>query len=741
MKGWIIDVFADTAKNCIVTWIKREDGSVEKIEHPFSPSFFVYSSPANLQVLEQTLEGKLFIKSMEYEVKRLWLGQLEQKVLKVSLQDYGVLMKLAREIDELGDYSRYDLFNVDITIPSAFMLEKNMFTMTFIELKEDFECELLEDLDSIDYNIPDLKSVGMNAEVKTDVIQTEDNPISQIFLDDIVIAGKDEADMLIQLMEELKHIDPDLIYTNNGDSFLLPYLYYRAKLNELKDFYLGRDSNIVPIGKARSYFSYGRVIHRPPRCLLNGRIHIDRTNSFLHREGGIHGLIELSRLSRIPLQTLSRVSPGTVITAIQIAQAHRENVLIRWKKNFPEDFKTAKTLFLADRGGMIYDPKVGIHENVVEIDFTSMYPSIMVKHNISPETVLCKCCKDSKHRAPIIDYNICEKRVGLIPKVLEPLINRRTEYKRRIKEKGRGEVQEIYEARKNVLKWVLVTCFGYTGYRNAKFGRIECHEVINAYGRELLLTTAKIAEELGYEILHGIVDSLWLRSNSNSSLDHEKLSHTIYEQTGMPIEIEGVYKWIVFLTRRRDHAGALNRYYGLFEDGDMKIRGLELRRRDTPKLIKDAQMDMLKVMARANDVIELQELILDVIGVIREYADMIMNGECNLKDLVFTSVVSKDLEYYSQLNNNLACLLQLKNMGLRVRPGEHVKYIITDAESRRYSRKVKAWQLTNGNERYDKKKYLTHLFRAGESILSPFGYTERKIADIIRPAQQLTLTS
>ena len=111
-------------------------------------------------------------------------------------------------------------------------------------------------------------------------------------------------------------------------------------------------------------------------------------------------------------------------------------------------------------------------------------------------------------------------------------------------------------------------------------------------------------------------------------------------------------------------------------------------------------------------------------------------------DMVSMLCVSaiKDLEYYSQLNNNLACLLQLKNMGLRVRPGEHVKYIITDAESRRYNRKVKAWQLTNGNERYDKKKYLTHLFRAGESILSPFGYTERKIADIIRPTQQLTLT-
>lgn len=145
-------------------------------------------------------------------------------------------------------------------------------------------------------------------------------------------------------------------------------------------------------------------------------------------------------------------------------------------------------------------------------------------------------------------------------------------------------------------------------------------------------------------------------------------------------------------------------------------------------------------MATANNVAELHGVILEVIEVLREYADMVMSGECDLKDLVFTSVVSKDLEDYAQLTNNVACLLQLKEMGLRVRPGEHIKYVITDAESKRYDRKVKAWQLAEGTERYDKKRYLTHLVRAGESILSPFDYTEHKLADILRPTHQLTLT-
>lgn len=750
MKGWIIDVDADNSKNCVVVWIKGENGSVEKIEHNFFPSFYVYSSQANLKGLKQILVDNPAINSLEYEEKSLWLGEPAKEVLRVSLRDYGALMELAKEIDEMGEFCKYELFNVDLSIPFAFVLENDIIPMTFIEWENEsdfeFKFELLENINSIDYSVPEMRSAELDVEIETDGIPTPDDPISKIVLGDRVIEGKEEEEMLLQLIDEIRNSDPDILYTNNGDSFLLPYLYYRAKVNEMGDFFLGRDRDLKPIGKGspKSYFSYGRIIYKPPRCVLNGRIHIDRNNSFIYRETGIHGLIELSRLARIPLQILSRVTPGTVISAIQIAQALRENVLVRWKKNVPEDFKDAKTLFLADRGGMIYEPKTGLHENVVEIDFTSLYPAIMVKHNISPETVLCKCCTDSKHRAPIIDYNICERRIGLIPRVLEPIINRRIEYKKRIKDKGYSDCREIYDARKNALKWILVTCFGYTGYRNARFGRIECHEVINAYGRELLLETAKIAEDLGYEVLHGIVDSLWLKSSSNSdnSNNHEKLCEKIFEQSGISVELEGIYKWIVFLPRRSDRTGALNRYYGLFDNGDMKIRGLELRRSDTPQLIKDAQMDMLKVMARANDIAELQELIPDVIEELRRYADMIMNGECDLKDLVFTSVVSKDLEYYHQLNNNLACLLQLKNKGLRVRPGEQVKYIITDAESKRYDRKVKVWQLAKGNERllYDKKKYLTLLLKAAESMLSPLGYTERKLADIVRPARQLTLT-
>ncbi len=132
-------------------------------------------------------------------------------------------------------------------------------------------------------------------------------------------------------------------------------------------------------------------------------------------------------------------------------------------------------------------------------------------------------------------------------------------------------------------------CFGYTGYRNARFGRIECHEAINAYGRELLLQTSEIAEAHGFEILHGIIDSLWLKGDG----DPERFCEHVSGHTGIPLEPEGIYRWLVFLPDRSHGVGVLNRYYGLFEDGRFKVRGIELRRRDTAGIVRDMQSDLL----------------------------------------------------------------------------------------------------------------------------------------------------
>ena len=73
-----------------------------------------------------------------------------------------------------------------------------------------------------------------------------------------------------------------------------------------------------------------------------------------------------------------------------------------------------------------------------------------------------------------------------------------------------------YKERQTALKWMLVTCFGYLGYKNARFGRIEAHEAVTAHGRDKLLTAKEISEAAGYTVLHGLTDCLWLKKTGET---------------------------------------------------------------------------------------------------------------------------------------------------------------------------------------------------------------------------------
>ena len=85
------------------------------------------------------------------------------------------------------------------------------------------------------------------------------------------------------------------------------------------------------------------------------------------------------------------------------------------------------------------------------------------------------------------------------------------------------------------LKWMLVTCFGYLGYRNARFGRIEAHESVTAFGREKLLQAKEICEEEGFELLHAITDSLWIRKEGLKE-GRKRFSNSV-ERSVRPLEL------------------------------------------------------------------------------------------------------------------------------------------------------------------------------------------------------------
>lgn len=718
----------------MAVWIKTEEGRCLRFVDRWSPSFYV-SAPSEEDFTKLSWYLPQDGIDVEYEFARKFVRLQDSersKVLRVTVPDADSLRSLARMIWRQGNYGKYRLWNVDIPLAQMYLYDRHLFPLAYAKAAvtgKGVSWKLMDSAESMEYQIPSLKIAKLRVDIdKEGTVPSSEDPIANVLLkfDDeaVVIDQDDEGEIILRLVETVQKEDPDIIITDGGDSFLFTYLARRAlKNNVLSELMLGREKTSISVlrRKGSSYFSYGRVYYRAAPQRLLGRLHIDIDNSGLYSHYGLEGLIEVARTCRIPLHRASRASIGTCMTAIQLYQAVKDGFLVPWKKSEPENFKNAMDLLVADRGGFYFEPKVGIHDNVGEADFSSMFPMLMMKKNISPETVGCKCCPNSTNRVPELGYNICERRIGIVPKTVGLLLKKRMYYKK-LREMIR------YDQRQAAYKIILCTCFGYLGYRNARFGKVDAHIAVCAFARKTLLDTTRLAERRGFEIVHGIVDSLYLKKEGATDEDFTGLCGEITEETGLPISYEGRYRWIVFLPSKI-HFGVpvLNRFYGVFQDGKVKVRGIELRRGDAPNIVQQCQNEVIKDLAKARNSQEFVQRIPDSLLLLREYADKIVNQEVDLADLVISKQLSKDpLQYISSVHQAIAAR-QLRDRGLEVMAGQTVKYIIVDADNRRPERRVLPVQLVDAESRYDVKEYLKLLVDAIYTMLSPFGFTREKL--------------
>ena len=449
---------------------------------------------------------------------------------------------------------------------------------------------------------------------------------------------------------------------------------------------------------------------------LFGRWHLDRQNAFLTNYYGLDGILEIARVSGLPVQTVARVSTGTGISAMQVATAQRRGVLVPWQKRQPESLKTGLDLFAADKGGLVYNPIAGLYEGVAELDFTAMYPSIMVHYNVSPETVEARCCEGEQ--VPELGTSICRHRVGLVPETLAPLLEKRNRYKAMIRELPPGDPQrQRFERRYSAHKWLLVTCFGYLGYKNARFGRIEAHEAVSAYGREVLLQAKELVEDAGFRVLHLYVDGLWIQRDGADQADYDRLINQIQNQTGLRVALEGVYNWLAFLPSRTEPRVAVaNRYFGAYEDGSVKVRGIEARRHDTPPFIKNTQLEMLALLSKAQGIEGFRAAVPRVMAYALERLSALRAGDIETRDLIVTHRLSRKADEYQVLTPAARVAIQLTAAGVELSPGEMLRFVYVPGPE-----KVRAWDGDLGDQTYDVGAYVELLTRAVESVLAPVG--------------------
>jgi DNA polymerase I len=653
---WILDsAYRDGG---IDLWTK-DDGVVTRVHYRYTPPFLVhFADPHACHEMIGALEERY---GAEECTIRTVFGDLPG--YRVSAD-----RRVAEVIEEQAQYT-VQLFNVDVRRDQRFLAEHGLFPCSGTG-NDRFSPVVSHDLDVMSIRIhgePERSAAFPEVEVIHGHTERLSGP---------------EATVLTDLFALVSSIDPDVILMPDADLWM-PRLRQMAQRHDL----------VMPFARngkyrtmeSRSYWSYGRMEHKEAALVPDGRVLIDTEQSFVYRESGLEGVLISARLSGLSPNLASRFTPGTLISSYETYEAIQQGIAIPLRKSDGEMIRRISALQAADRGGMMFQPRPGIFEDVEEIDFTSMYPSIIVKANLSPETI-----------------GHTERR-GFLPEILDPLIGMR------IRTKQLKKTDPSLEGIDAILKWMLVTCFGYTGYKNAKFGRIEVHEAITGKSREILLQTKEIAEEMGFTVLHGIVDCLWVQG---SGVDALKVR--VAQETGLPIEAEH-FNWIVF-EPLADGFGAYNRYFGRLSDGSVKVRGIAARRHDTPEYIRTMQQEMLTIMSRALTVAELEDARDEVSAIYRDYVARLPSAP--VQEMVVSRRISR-LTYAHRCIEG-AAVRAYRQQGASVAPGMKIQYVVTDA--RRYLAEP-VWSAMT----FDQQYYRRLLDKAWEEVA--FAFRQEKPGD------------
>ena len=735
-EGWLIDANIDHKRNRLRLWIY--------IDHMFSlfynymPSLFLHSDYWQLSRLRSIVLEHPLVSDAVITSKRLnFYHKKKTPVLEVFMRP-GDFKRVCKSMAEIPHVT---IFNCDFNPISQFFFRTGFFPFGRVRYTTSDSMitalNNIDDRESIEYPVPNLTKLKLDVEVNLQgpVLQFSD-PIRAIKLsfsngnldkhndEQVVLDYFDESDLLLQLEKEIDYFDPDIVVTENGDSFLFPYLFNRAKVYGIS-LSLSRDGSKlwIPNTAGQSYWSYNRIYYRPPAVYLRGRLHFDKSTCYFYSDDGYEGVIEGSRISGLPPQKLARASIGTINAATQYIMAFKQDILIPERRLHFQDFRSADEIYVLDRGGLIFQPIPGIYEDVAELDFSSMYPMIMINNNISPET-LCttdRCPYNYKYciDVPELPYRFCNRKTGLVPLALKPIVKKRLEYKRLMES---SKDWKKYNRIQKTLKGVLVSCFGYLGFKNARFGRFEAHAAVTAFARETLLKTKEIAEDMGFEIIHGIVDSVWLKSKTGFDLPRVlEFAERVSKETNIPMHYNGRYRLFIIPSLQSIEALApLNHYWGVFEDGRIKVRGLATRRHDQCNYVAEFQNEVIHFLARSRNIVEFMANVQDAIEILESYIRKLRRYEVPIKDLIITHRISHKLDDYRVQSRGLIAAKKLLIYGRKVQPGQNIQYIITDGDARSPMDRVSPVELISDFSRYDPEPYVVMLQRAFESLFPNF---------------------
>lgn len=577
-----------------------------------------------------------------------------------------------------------------------------------------------------------------------------------------------EAQLIERFKELVNEYAPDIMTGYYSDGFDMPFILKRADKYKIKiDLSLDYDTASLPRGKASAVDTTGIVhvdILNFIKRIVSRKLNTDSyslNNVAAELLGESKDDVDIAMLaeywdkaadelsdyakynlkdSRLTYDLCEKVLPNLIELVKLVGQTIKDvnrmsfSQLVEWYimrraadfkqfiPNKPHHAELSKRMDDRIKGAFVYEPKPGLYENVAVFDFRSLYPSIIVSHNISIETLNCDCCKE-KEKVPLESKEIwfCKKKQGFFSTVLEEIITRRM----RVKEimKTADKKKKIFlDARQESLKVLSNAFYGYLGFFAARWYSKDCARSVTAYGRYYIHKVIDAAKGKGFTVLYSDTDSIFLHLERQSEKEALKFCEEI--NTTLPgmmeLEYEGTYMRALFVGIKMAEAGAKKRYAMIDKDKHITIKGFETVRRNVSQIAKTTQENVIRIMLEENAPKKAFEYVKKVIADLKE-------KKVETDDLEIPTQLTKPVEAYESVGPHVAAAKRLKAKGIEIYPGMIIRYVVTAGKEKIRDRAKLPEEVKQGE--YDADYYINNqVLPAVEKILEVFGYTPEELA-------------
>ncbi|KAI9178746.1 DNA-directed DNA polymerase delta [Blastocladiella emersonii ATCC 22665] len=342
-------------------------------------------------------------------------------------------------------------------------------------------------------------------------------------------------------------------------------------------------------------------------------------------------------------------------------------------------------------GATVIEPERGFYDvPIATLDFASLYPSIMMAHNLCYTTLVTRDVVHALGLAKDRDYTVTptgdmfvktDQRKGLLPVILEDLIAARKRAKAELKKETDPFKRAVLDGRQLALKISANSVYGFTG---ATVGKLPCLEIsssVTGFGREMIELTKRVVEEKytvtnGYQadahVIYGDTDSVMVKFgvpdlDAAMKLGQEAAAF-VTTQFIRPIqlEFEKVYFPYLLINKKR-YAGLYWTRTDKFDKMDTK--GIETVRRDNAPLVAHVIDTSLRMILMDRNVDAAVEFVK------RTIADLLQN-RIDLSQLVITKALSKTEYAGKQAHVELADRMRKRDAGSAPNIGDRVAYVI-----------------------------------------------------------------